>query len=156
MQTMNNEVAILGEELQTPKTLIDLLETKQESFEKQLAGNSDRITIVEQQLIDQPLSKKDKDEEDLGPLPQPDNSDLSKRIDALEVQHVLVQKQTQETNTMVTNFQKPFAEIRDVVGQITTHLQVKDGQFTGGPRDQPSPLGSESKEPNPRGEEEKD
>ena len=33
---------------------------------------------------------------------------LNKRMDALEVQHVLNQKQTQETNQMVEGFQRPF------------------------------------------------
>lgn len=96
-------------------------------------------------MIAQPITK-DKDEEDLGPLPPPDNSDLSKRIDALEIQQVLLQKQNQETITMCENLTKPLNDVRGVVTQITDHLKDSDNaKFTGEP-----------KEANRRGEEEKE
>ena len=64
-----------------------------------------------------------------------DNSELGKRVGALETNQVLIQKQTQETNQMVAGFQRPFSEIREVVNQITAHLQGNEqARFTGAAR----------------------
>ena len=64
-----------------------------------------------------------------------DNSELGKRIGALETNQVLLQKQTQETGAVVDGLRGPLVEMREVVGQITAHLEGDEqARFTGAAR----------------------
>ena len=55
-----------------------------------------------------------------------DNSELGKRVGALETHHVLIQKQSQETNQHVAGMQRPLAEMREAVKEAIERISANE------------------------------
>ena len=91
------------------------VQSQQAEYDAQLQLAKERLTVVEQQVQLAPTGGE------VGGAPT-DNSELGKRVGALETNQALLRKQTQETNSVVAGLQGPVAEMSKAVREITAHL----------------------------------